>query len=142
MKESRSIVASKSKAFALRIIKLYKYLSCEKKEMVLTRQILRSGTSIGANITEALSGISTNDFYAKIYVSFKESSETKYWLELLHESDYINDEQFASIYADCIELNKLLSSITKSTREKIINNKLRKVQGIGDTQSVKPTPNS
>ena len=138
MKESRSIVASKSKAFALRIIKLYKYLSCEKKEMVLSRQIL----SIGANITEALSGISTNDFYAKIYVSFKESSETKYWLELLHESDYINDEQFASIYADCIELNKLLSSITKSTREKIINNKLRKVQGIGDTQSVKPTPNS
>ena len=65
MKESRSIVASKSKAFALRIIKLYKYLSCEKKEMVLSRQILRSGTSIGANITEALSGISTNDFYAQ-----------------------------------------------------------------------------
>ena len=132
MKKNNSIVASKSKAFALRIIKLYKYLTLEKKEYVLSKQILRSGTSIGANITEALSGISTNDFYAKIYISFKESSETKYWLELLHESDYINDEQFNSIYEDCLELNKLLSSITKSIKEKIINNKLRKEQGLDD----------
>ncbi|MBO4564796.1 MAG: four helix bundle protein [Bacteroidaceae bacterium] len=132
MKENNSIVASKSKAFALRIIKLYKYLTLEKKEFVISKQILRSGTSIGANISEALSGISTNDFYAKIYISFKESSETKYWLELLHESDYINDEQFNSIYADCVELNKLLSSITKSIKEKIINNKLRKEQGLDD----------
>jgi len=107
-------------------------LTLEKKEYVLSKQILRSGTSIGANITEALSGISTNDFYAKIYISFKESSETKYWLELLHESDYINDEQFNSIYEDCLELNKLLSSITKSIKEKIINNKLRKEQGLDD----------
>jgi four helix bundle protein len=132
VKKNNSIVASKSKAFALRIIKLYKYLTLEKKEYVLSKQILRSGTSIGANITEALSGISTNDFYAKIYISFKESSETKYWLELLHESDYINDEQFNSIYEDCLELNKLLSSITKSIKEKIINNKLRKEQGLDD----------
>ena len=118
-----SLVASKSKAFALRIINLYKYLCDEQKEFVMSKQILRCGTSIGANIAEALAGISINDFYAKIYISFKESCETKYWLELLHESNYINDEQYNSIYSDCIELIKLLSSITKTTREKIQNNK-------------------
>ncbi len=141
MNEQNSIVASKSKAFALRIVKLYKYLTQEKKEFVLSNQILRSGTSIGANIVEALSGISKKDFYAKIYISFNESAETMYWLELLHESDYINHEQFNSIYKDCQELNKILSSITKSTKEKIIN-KLRKEEESGETDILQPTPNS
>ena len=119
MKESRSIVASKSKAFALRIIKLYKYLSCEKKEMVLSRQILRSGTSIGANVSEALCGVSKKDFLSKMHISFKECVETQYWLDLMFETDYLSKEEYDSISMDCEELRKILSSITKSTSENL-----------------------
>lgn len=114
MKENA--VLEKSKAFALRIIALYKYLSDEKREFVLSKQILRSGTSIGANITEAQCGISEKDFLAKMYVAFKECAETGYWLELLHESGYITDLQFDSIHQDYSELFKLLSAITKSAK--------------------------
>ena len=114
MKENA--VAEKSKAFALRIISLYKYLNDEKREYVLSKQVLRSGTSIGASIAEAQCGISDKDFLAKMYIAFKECSETRYWLELLHESEYITDGQYDSIMVDCSELYKLLSSITKSMR--------------------------
>ena len=98
MKEN--VVADRSKTFALRIIRLYQYLCNEKHEYVLSKQVLRSGTSIGANIREACRGQSKPDFYAKLNISLKEADETAYWLELLHESDYISDEQFESIYAD------------------------------------------
>lgn len=115
MKED-NVIVSKSKAFALRIIKMYRYLCDEKKEYILSKQVLRSGTSIGANIREAQCGQSKADFYAKLYISLKEASETEYWLELLHESGYIDDNSFNSIYADCKELVKLLTAITKTQR--------------------------
>lgn len=111
-----SVVKIKSFEFAKRIIKLYKYLCEDKKEFILSKQLLRSGTSIGANIVEAECGISRKDFLAKMYISFKECAETKYWIELLYSSDYIAKNQYVSIISDCEELLKLLSSITKSTK--------------------------
>ena len=104
----------KSTNFALRIIKLYKYLIAEKQEYVLSKQILRSGTSIGANLTEAEYSITKKDFLAKMYIAFKECAETGYWLDLLYESDYITKTQFKSIYVDCQEIIKLLVAITKT----------------------------
>ena len=113
MKEN--IILDKSKAFALRIIRLYQYL-CEK-EYVLSKQVLRSGTSIGANAKEAAHAQSKADFYAKMYIAYKEANETEYWLELLAESGYIEKEAFDSIYADCKELIKILASITKTQKK-------------------------
>ena len=111
-----NIIVDKSKAFALRIIRLYQYLKNEKSEFVLSKQLLRSGTSIGANVKEAIRGQSRADFYAKLNISLKEASETEYWLELLHESEYIEEKAFNSIYADCQELIKLLVAITKTQK--------------------------
>lgn len=113
---SENIVFEKSKKFAVRIINLYKYLNAEKKEYVLSKQILRSGTSIGANVSEALCAISRKDFLAKMYIAFKECAETKYWLDLLCETDYLSKEQYDSIVMDCTEIQKLLSAITKTTK--------------------------
>lgn len=113
---AESIVKIKSFEFAKRIISLYQYLTDEKKEYILSKQLLRSGTSIGANIVEAECGISRKDFLAKMYISFKECAETKYWLELLYSSDYLNEKEYTSIMNDCEELRKILSSITKTTK--------------------------
>ena len=113
----KNVVLEKSKAFALRIIKLYKYLCDIKREYILSKQVLRSGTSIGANVKEATFGQSTADFYSKLYISFKEAAETEYWLELLHESGYISDKDFESIYADCQSLLRLLSSTTQNQKK-------------------------
>ncbi|MEE1321731.1 MAG: four helix bundle protein [Acutalibacteraceae bacterium] len=115
MKEN-NIIVEKSKSFALRIIRLYKYLTTQQKEFVIAKQILRSGTSIGANVREAIRGQSYADFYSKISISLKEAEETLYWLELLHESDYIETEHFESIYDDCKEITKILMSISKSKK--------------------------
>lgn len=112
-------VKEKSKAFAIRIINLYKHLCKSKNEYVLSKQLLRSGTSIGANVTEALCGISKKDFLAKMYIAFKECVETQYWLELLSETDFLSASEFESISNDCEELRKILSSITKSTGESL-----------------------
>ncbi len=112
-----NVVVLKSKSFALRIIKLYQFLCGEKKEFVLSKQLLRCGTSIGANVKEAIRGQSKADFIAKLAISLKEASETEYWLELLHESGYLTDTQFSSIHADCIELLKLLTAIINTTKE-------------------------
>lgn len=112
-------ISTKSKRYAVRIIKLYKHLSEIKKEYILSKQLLRSGTSIGANVIEALCGISKKDFLAKMYIAFKECAESKYWLELLHETDYLSEAEFQSIYNDCEELRKMLSSITKTTAESL-----------------------
>ena len=117
-----NIIQIKSKAFAIRIIRLYRYLIETKKEYVLSKQLLRSGTSIGANICEALCGVSKKDFLSKMHISFKECVETQYWLDLLAETDYLSKNEYDSISSDCEELRKLLSSITKSTNENIIQN--------------------
>ena len=112
---NKNIVKEKSFDFAIRIVKLYKYLMEEKKEFVLSKQVLRSGTSIGANINEAQQAQSKKDFLMKMNISLKECAETKYWIELLSATDYINQEQKDSIIKDCIELEKLLTSIVKTT---------------------------
>ena len=114
--EKENVIVEKSKSFALRIIQLYRYLCGEKNEYILSKQLLRSGTSIGANVKEAIRGQSKADFYAKMNISLKEASETEYWLELLHESGYIEEKLFVSIYEDCQELIKILVTITKSQK--------------------------
>ena len=114
---TENAVREKSKKLALRIINLYKHLCDEKHEYVLSKQVLRSGTSIGANIREAQRGQSKPDFYSKMNIALKEADETAYWLELLYESDYIGKSAFDSIYADCDEIIKLLTSITKTQNE-------------------------
>ncbi len=116
MKRDNAVV-ERSKAFALRIIKLYQYLCEQKREFVLSKQLLRCGTSVGANVREAIRGQSKADFVAKLNISLKEASETEYWLELLHESDYLSDAQFSSIHADCVELLKLLTAIINTSRK-------------------------
>ena len=113
---NESIISGKSKDFALRIIKLYSYLCSNKKEYVLSKQVLRSGTSIGANVREAKRAQSTPDFYAKLFIALKEAEETEYWLELLVETDYISQSMFDSIYADNEEIIKLLVSSTKTIK--------------------------
>lgn len=113
-----NIIVDKSKNFAIRIVKLYKYLNEEKKEYVLSKQLLRSGTSIGANVKEAVRGQSKADFTAKMSIALKEASESEYWLEILHETEYLTKQQFDSIYADCKDLIKILMSIVKSARNK------------------------
>lgn len=120
--KSENLIVDKSKAFAVRIVNLYKYLCSEKKEFVLSKQLLRSGTSIGANVKEAIRGQSREDFVHKLSISLKEASESEYWLELLHETDYITQAQFESIIADCRELIRVLSSIIKTTKEGGRNN--------------------
>ena len=92
---------------------MYKFLSIEKHENILSKQVLRSGTSIGANVKEAIRGQSDADFYARMNIALKEASETEYWLELLYESDYIEASSFDSIYSDSQELIKILVAITK-----------------------------
>lgn len=114
-----SLVFDKSRVFALRIIKLYNYLKSERGEYVLSKQLLRSGTSIGANIAEAEYAITKKDFLSKIYISLKEASEIKYWLDLLHDADLLSNKEHSSIVADCEELLKLLTSIAKTTSENI-----------------------
>ena len=101
--------------FAIDIINLYKYLCETKKEYVLSKQLLRSGTSIGANLVEAQSGISKKDFIAKIYISLKETAETEYWLELLYKTDYLTADEYQSVNDKCKELCKLFNSITKNS---------------------------
>ena len=115
MKDSNAII-EKSKKLALRIIKLYKYLTAEKNEYVLSKQLLRSGTSIGANVREAVRGQSKADFYHKLNIALKEADETEYWIELLYESEFITQAQFDSIYEDCEEVVKLLVCITKTQK--------------------------
>ena len=115
----QSILKDKSKAFALRIIRLYKHLVNTKNEYVLSKQILRSGTSIGANGAEAFYAQSDADFISKLSISQKETSETIYWLELLQESDYISEVDFNSINTDAIELMRILTSSIKTMKTKL-----------------------
>lgn len=112
MKEN--IALEKSKTFAVRIVNLYRFLCDTKKEYVLSKQLLRSGTSIGANLSESTCAISKKDFASKIYIALKECSETAYWLELLYKTEYLSEDQYQSIDSDCRELLKILMATTKS----------------------------
>ncbi len=120
MKENNPIL-QKSKAFAVRSVRLYQYLTEEKKEQVLSRQVLRSGTSIGANVKEAVRAQSTADFLSKMQIALKEASETEYWLELLTDTDYLSEKAADSLLNDCRELIKLLTSIIRTSKD---NNRL------------------
>jgi len=114
MKEN--VVKDKSYAFALRIVNLCRYLSGVQNEYVLSKQVLRSGTSIGALIREAEHGQSKADFISKMNIALKEANETEYWLSLLKDSGYIDEKAFISIYPECKELIKLLISIVKTSK--------------------------
>ena len=116
MRENPVLV--KSYAFALRIVKLYQHMTREKQEFILSKQLLRSGTSIDANVEEGIGGSSSKDFINKLTIANKEARETHYWLRLLKDSGYINKEGFDSIEKDCNELLKLLYSIINSTKSK------------------------
>ena len=117
MKED-NVVQEKSYAFALRVVKLAKWLQSEKKEFVLSKQLLRSGTSVGANVEEAIGGQSERDFLSKMSIAYKEALESHYWLRLLHDSGELSDTQFNSIIQDRDELLKLTGSICKTLRKK------------------------
>ena len=110
-----NIIVKESKQFAIRTIQLYQHLCGNRHEFVLSKQLLRAGTSIGANVREAIQAQSRNDFISKMQIALKEACETEYWLELLHETDYLSDKEFESIAADCTKVNKILISIVKST---------------------------
>jgi len=114
MKES--VLSEKSFAFALRIVKLYKHLLNEHKEYVLSKQLLRSGTSVGANIEEAKHAQSKIDFIHKLSIAQKEASETNYWIRLLQKSDYLNEKLAGSLVADCEEIQRMLTASIKTTK--------------------------
>lgn len=113
--ENNAIV-EKSKHFARRVVRLYRYLCREKKEYVLPKQLLRCGTSIGANVHEAQRAFSKRDFAAKMSIACKEAAETEFWLDLFHDTEYLTTEEYKSIHADCAELIKLLVAIVKSSQ--------------------------
>ena len=114
---AESLTLDKSKNFAIRIVNLYKYLCSDKREFVLSKQLLRCGTSIGANLSEAMYAISSNDFIAKVFISLKEAAETEYWLDLLNKTGFLSDVEYNSMNEDCKELIKLLTSIAKTSRD-------------------------
>ena len=111
MKEN--VIVQKSFAFSVRIFNLHKYLSQQKQEYMISKQIYKSGTSIGANIAEAQRAQSTADFVSKMKIALKEANETQYWLQLLHETKYITDKEFQSIHDDLLEILKILTAICK-----------------------------
>lgn len=114
-----NVIRDKSYAFAIRIVKLYKYLCDEKKEFVLSKQLLRSGTAIGANIEEAIGGQSEKDFFAKLTIAYKETREAHYWIRLLTDTDAITSKQSKSLINDVEELLKIIGSIQKTMKSKL-----------------------
>jgi four helix bundle protein len=114
-----NVICDKSYAFALRVIKMYKYLIGEQKEFVLAKQLLRSGTSIGANVEEAIAASSKADFVHKLNIAAKEARETSYWLRLLKDSQYIPENAFESIHKDCDEIRKIISKILITMKSKV-----------------------
>ena len=108
-----NVIMSKSFAFSVRIVNPHKYLSQQKNEYVISRQIYKSGTSIGANIAEAQRAQSTADFVSKMKIALKEANETQYWLQLLRETDYITEEGFTSLHGDLVEILRILTAICK-----------------------------
>ena len=117
--ESGNPALEKSFSFALRIVKLYQHLSEKKKEFILSKQVLRSGTSIGANLEESRGAQTPSDFQTKISIAYKEARETSYWLRLLFASKYLTERQFASLHADCEELIRMLGSTQLTMKTKL-----------------------
>ena len=117
MVKDDSPIQVKSYAFAVRVVRLYQYLSSDKKEYTLSRQLLRSGTSIGANVEEAIGGQSRADFFSKLAIAYKEARETAYWLRLLKDTDYLSESEFNSIYPDALELCRLLGAVQKTAKQ-------------------------
>ena len=118
MSKSENVAKTKSKQFAIDVIGVYQHLTDDKKEFILSKQLLRSGTSIGANIAESEFGSSEKDFLNKLYIALKESNETLYWLELLYETGYLDKEQFDSLTIPCLELKRILMASTKTMKDK------------------------
>jgi four helix bundle protein len=112
----RSLAYNKAYQLAIRVVNAYRYLTDEKKEFVLSKQFLRCGTSIGANLAEAHGGISTADFSAKVAIAYKESLETKYWIALLRDTGYFDQKAAESLFNDVDEISKILFAILKKTR--------------------------
>ena len=117
MKES-NVLLDKSLKFAARIVKLYQYLIKDKKESIISKQIIRSGTSIGANANEAVYGVSKSDFIAKLQISLKETAETEYWLRLLVMSEYLTEVEGESLIADCLEIKRILIAALNTAKSK------------------------
>ncbi|SDY99523.1 four helix bundle protein [Tindallia californiensis] len=115
----KSIIGEKSFAFAIRIVNLYKYLTNEQKEYVLSKQLLRSGTSIGANYREATCAQTPKDFLYKLTLCHKEAAETDYWLDLLIQTGYIEEDLAAPLKAECLELNKMLTSAVIKLKSRV-----------------------
>ena len=115
---NENIIVDKSFQFAIRMVRLYQFLTKKKKEFILSKQLLRSGTSIGANISEAQRGQSIADFHAKMAIALKEANETHYWLELLYHTDYLSEPQYTSLINDTDELIKILIAICKASESK------------------------
>ena len=111
-----NVLNEKAYAFAIRVVKAYQYLGEEKREFILAKQLLRSGTSIGANIAEANGAISDADFSAKLSIADKECLETKYWMDLLNDTGYLNEKQHGSLYKDADELGKMLFTSIRKVR--------------------------
>ena len=111
-----NLVSEKSMEFAVRIVNLYKYLVDEKRERIMSKQLMRSGTSIGANVREAIYAQSRKDFVSKLSIALKETSETEYWLELLSKTQYLTGSQYESLQKDCGEIARLLIAIVKSSK--------------------------
>ncbi len=114
--KTQNVVLTKSYAFAVRIVKLYKFLVESKNERVLSKQVVRSGTSIGANVEEAVGGQSTKDFFAKLTVAYKEARETHYWIRLLRDTEYIESKHAESLLKDLDEILKIITAIQKTMR--------------------------
>jgi len=109
-------IQDKSKAFAIRIINCYKFMVEEQHEFVMSKQLLRCGTSIGANTRESKNAQSRNDFLSKLSIALKEADETDYWLDLLHATNYLNDNMYNSLATDCTEIIKILTAIIKTLK--------------------------
>jgi len=121
--DKENTARNKSKKFAVRVVNLYRYMCEEKKEYILSKQLLRSGTSIGANLAEAEYAISEKDFLSKVYIALKESAETVFWLDLLFETEYLTETEYNSINEEALELLKMLKATTKTLSNKL-NSKL------------------
>ncbi|MEX2564695.1 MAG: four helix bundle protein [Cyclobacteriaceae bacterium] len=113
-----NIIQDKSFAFAIRIVNLYKFLTTEKREFVLSKQLLRSGTSVGANVEESIGGASEKDFLHKLTIAYKEARETIYWLKLLKATDYLSETEFESLFFDAEELCKIIGKIQTTLKNR------------------------
>ena len=119
MMKTNNVVLQKSYAFAIKIVRIYQFLSEEKREFILSKQLLRSGTSIGANVEEAVGGQSDKEFFSKLTISYKECRETRYWIRLLADIDYLTKEQSTSLMRDVDELLRIIGTIQKTMKTKL-----------------------